>query len=293
MAKACAGRRFFQRFLRFRRRRPSLSPTPCRHPTKEKPPLATMQKAERTENMTNRSELPKKGQQTLIAPIFYRERPFHGKTHSTNHTLPLIFFTRSGLCKYLFKAVSSVANASVRPFSATPFYIYSQKTRFSPFFSRQLAISIHYRRVEKKIAGLGFAEARPVVAEASLACAKPRPACTEAGLQRLYSRLPTSRHGHAHTEATHGKQKNSKTAKQNNRNQGTGNTLRAPPPRSRTLRQAPRKTKPKENYKFFNESLATIQYLITFAATNANITRLLLKNTTRTPVKKALILQEP
>lgn len=293
MAKACAGRRFFQRFLRFRRRRPSLSPTPSRHPTKEKPPLATMQKAERTENMTNRSERPKKGQQTLIAPIFYRERPFHGKTHSTNHTLPLIFSHAAGvvnICSRLFRRSPTPLFAPFRPRLSTSIH---KKTRFSPFFSRQLAISIHYRRVEKKIAGLGFAEARPVVAEASLACAKPRPACTEAGLQRLYSRLPTSRHGHAHTEATHGKQKNSKTAKQNNRNQGTGNTLRAPPPRSRTLRQAPRKTKPKENYKFFNESLATIQYLITFAATNANITRLLLKNTTRTPVKKALILQEP
>ena len=101
MAKACAGRRFFQRFLRFRRRRPSLSPTPCRHPTKEKPPLATMQKAERTENMTNRSERPKKGQQTLIAPIFYRERPFHGKTHSTNHTLPLIFSHAAGVVNFV------------------------------------------------------------------------------------------------------------------------------------------------------------------------------------------------
>lgn len=191
MAKACAGRRFFQRFLRFRRRRASLSPTPCRHPTKEKPPLATMQKAERTENMTNRSERPKKGQQTLIAPIFYRERPFHGKTHSTNHTLPLIFSHAAGvvnICSRLFRRSPTPLFAPFRPRLSTSIH---KKTCFSPFFSRQLAISIHYRRVEKKIAGLGFAEARPVVAEASLACAKPRPACTEAGLQRLYSRLPT------------------------------------------------------------------------------------------------------
>lgn len=125
MAKGCAGRRFFQRFLRFRRRRPSLSPTPCRHPTKEKPPLATMQKAERTENMTNRSERPKKGQQTLIAPIFYRERPFHGKTHSTNHTLPLIFSHAAGvvnICSRLFRRSPTPLFAPFRPRLSTSIY---------------------------------------------------------------------------------------------------------------------------------------------------------------------------
>lgn len=139
MAKACAGRRFFQRFLRFRRRRPSLSPTPCRHPTKEKPPLATMQKAERTENMTNRSERPKKGQQTLIAPIFYRERPFHGKTHSTNHTLPLIFSHAAGvvnICSRLFRRSPTPLFA---PFGHAFLHLFTKNS----FFALLLASARH------------------------------------------------------------------------------------------------------------------------------------------------------
>lgn len=293
MAKGCAGRRFFQRFLRFRRRRPSLSPTPCRHPTKEKPPLATMQKAERTENMTNRSERPKKGQQTLIAPIFYRERPFHGKTHSTNHTLPLIFSHAAGvvnICSRLFRRSPTPLFAPFRPRLSTSIHkklVFRPSSRVSspyPFIIAGLKRKLQ-ALVSQKQGLLWRKQALPARNQGLHAPRQACNACT-AGCPRPGTAMHTQKPLTAN-------RKIQKTAKQNNRNQGTGNTLRAPPPRSRTLRQAPRKTKPKENYKFFNESLATIQYLITFAATNANITRLLLKNTTRTPVKKALILQEP
>lgn len=119
------------------------------------------------------------------------------------------------------------------------FHRFHQKRPCSAAFG---AIYIRYRQLEKEKPGLGFEYASLAFAQARPVSAKPRPACAGNSILPSENGRARATGHHAPAEASHGEQKYSKTAKQNNRRprpgQGAGRVAPAAPSRDTGSRKS-------------------------------------------------------